>query len=196
MKLAEAKEEFRELVAHYFGSDHVFFANSKMTKMPEPYVTIQFTGVERQVHETKVMSPDGYGWAYREMTASVDLNLYTRGRSVGGSRTVFINTALDDIVSFLDYLGSDEGFGYQYKRNMAIAVVEQPRDLSALVREAQFQYRAMVGLTVRFTDMTYGGYGQNNNEIPNPSGGGDKKMVTEASYIEEAEITAQTESEQ
>ncbi len=196
MKIAEAKEAFRKLVADYFGSDHVFFANSKMTKMPEPYVTIQFTGLERQIHETKVLNSDGDVRAYREMTASVDVNLYTRGRSVEGNRTVFADTALDDMVSFLDYLGSDMGLGYQYKNGMAVAVASQPRDLSALIREAQFQYRSMVELTVRFTDMTYGDYYQNNNEIPNPSGGGNKKMVTEASYIEEAEITAQTESEQ
>lgn len=196
MKIAEAKEEFRKLVADYFGSGHVFFANSKMAKMPEPYITIQFTGVERQIHETKIPQPDGHVWAYREMTASVDLNLYTKGRSVDGSSTAFINTALDDLVSFLDYLGSEAGLGYQYKRGMAIAVSAQPRDLSALVREAQFQYRAMVELTVRFTDMTYGDYYQNNNEIPTASGGGSRKMVTEASYIEEAEIEAQTESEQ
>ncbi len=196
MKIAEAKEEFRKLVADYFGSSHVFFANSKMIKLPEPYITIQFTGVERQIHETKIPQSDGHVWAYREMTASVDVNLYTKGRSVDGSPTAFINTSLDDMVSFLDYLGSEMGQGYLYTRNMAISVVGQPRDLSALVREAQFQYRAMVELQVRFTDMTYGDYYQNNNELPTASGGGDRKMVTEASYIAEAEIEAQTESEQ
>lgn len=195
MKLSEAKEEFRKLVAGYFGDDHVFFANSKMTKLPEPYLTIQATGIQRQVHEAKLMRASGYNNAYREIVASVDLNLYTKGKSVSGSKTVYADTALDDMIGFLDYLESDAGLGMQETAGISVAVESQPKDMSALIREAQFQYRSMASFTVRFTDMTFGDYYQNNNELPNSSGGGNTEMITEPSYIEAVEI-AQSSTEQ
>lgn len=195
MKLSEAKEEFRKLVASYFGDGHVFFANSKMTKLPEPYVTIHFTGITRQVHESKTTSKDGYSKAYREIEADVDVNLYTKGRSVDGSKTVYADTALDDMIGLLDYLESDYCLSKTRCREMAIAVATQPKDVSALIREAQFQYRSMASFTVRFTDMTFGDYYQNNNELPNASGGGNTEMITEPSYIEAVEI-AQSSAEQ
>ncbi len=188
MKLSEAKEEFRKLVAGYFGDGHVFFANSKMTKLPEPYLTIQATGIQRQVHEAKLMRASGYNDAYREIVASVDLNLYTKGKSVNGSKTVYADTALDDMIGFLDYLESDAGLGMQETAGIAVAVESQPKDMSALIREAQFQYRSMASFAVRFTDMTFGDYYQNNNELPNSSGGGNTEMITEPSYIEAVEI--------
>lgn len=194
MKIAEAKEEFRKLVADYFGGSHVFFADSKMSKLPEPYLTIQVTGVQRQVHESKLVRDNGYSDAYREIIASIDLNLYTKGRSIAESQMVYANTSLDDLVGFMDYLESEIGMGKQSTAGIAVAVDSQPKDLSALIREAQFQYRAMASFTVRFTDMTYGDYYQNNNDLPNASGGGNKEMITEPSYIETVEI-AQTESE-
>lgn len=195
MKIAEAKEEFRKLVADYFGDSHVFYAQTKMVKLPEPYITIQITGINRQVHESKLIEDSGYVDAYREIVASVDLNLYTKGRSIAGSSTVYANTSLDDLVGFMDYLESEAGIGKQDTAGIAIAVDSQPKDLSALIREAQFQYRAMASFTLRFTDMTYGDYYQNNNELPNASGGGNKEMITEPSYIETVEI-AQDDSGQ
>lgn len=193
MKIAEAKEEFRKLVADYFGDSHVFYAQTKMVKLPEPYVTIQMTGVERQVHESKLIQDDGYVNAYREMVASIDVNLYTKGRSISESKTVYANTSLDDLVGFMDYLESDVGLGKQEAAGIAVAVDSQPKDLSALIREAQFQYRAMVSFTVRFMDMTFGDYYQNNNELPNSSGGGNEEMITEPSYIETVEIAQNSE---
>ena len=95
----------------------------------------------------------------------------------------------------MDYLESEAGIGKQDTAGIAIAVDSQPKDLSALIREAQFQYRAMASFTLRFTDMTYGDYYQNNNELPNASGGGNKEMITEPSYIETVEI-AQDDSGQ
>lgn len=195
MKIAEAKEEFRKLVADYFGDSRVFYAQTKMVKLPEPYITIQITGINRQVHESKLIEDSGYVDAYREIVASVDLNLYTKGRSIAGSSTVYANTSLDDLVGFMDYLESEAGIGKQDTAGIAIAVDSQPKDLSALIREAQFQYRAMASFTLRFTDMTYGDYYQNNNELPNASGGGNKEMITEPSYIETVEI-AQDDSGQ
>lgn len=195
MKLAEAKEEFRKIVAGYFGSDHVFYANSKMAKLPEPYITIHFTGITRQTHETRIQFRNGDANAYRQIEASVDVNLYTKGRSIDGSKTVYADTALDDMIGFLDYVQSNYGLGVTRRNNMAILVASQPKDMSALIREAQYQYRAMAEFTVRFTDMTNGEFYQNNNELPNSSGGGNKSMITEPSWIEEVEV-AQTESEQ
>lgn len=189
MKIEDAQHKLREMVAFYFGKGHVFYAGQKMAKLPEPYVTLQFTGMTRQANENIMMDDDGYSVAYRDIVLSVDLNLYTKGRSIGGSAIVCENTSLSDLTDFLDYLDSEEGQGYQMEHGIAITVTSDPRDLSALIREAQYQYRAMAGLSVRITDTTYGDYGQNGKTLPNASGGGNKDMYTDPYTIESVDVT-------
>ena len=188
MKISEARKKLISMAAEYFGNGHVFWADAKMTKLPEPYVTLQVTGMSRQVNPNVLVDDDGYPVSYRDIVLDVDLNLYTKGKSVRGSSVVFENTSMEDLIDFMDYLDSEQGQYEQEKAGMAVTVESDPQDLSALIREAQYQYRAQISLSVRITDSAYGDYGQNGKTLPNASGGGNSGMVTEPSVIETVEI--------
>lgn len=195
MKIAEAKEAFRSLAAGYFGDSHVFFAESKMSRFPEPYLTIKFNGYTRQEHGARRKRADYHVEAIRELRADIDLNLYTKGSQISGSMA-YANTALDDMEGFINYLESDYGQGIQIQNDFAI-ITGAPKDVSALLRDSQYQYRALLTLEMRFADAAYGEYGQNNNELPNASGGGDTSMITDPLYFEEVEINStDTEEEE
>ena len=197
MKIAEAKEAFRSLVAEYFGDSHVFFAESKMARLPEPYLTIKFIGYTRQEHEVRRKRADYHVEAIRELRASIDLNLYTKGSQVDGN--VYASTALDDMEGFINFLESDYAQGIQMQNDFAI-ITGNPQDVSVLLRDSQYQYRAYLSVEMRFADAAWGEYGQNSNELPNASGGGDESMITDPYYIDTVtindEITVTTETEE
>lgn len=202
MTVAEARQCLYEIVREYYGNDHVFWAGAKLTQRPTPYVTIQFTSYTRQMFPPHTMSDDEFWTAHRLISASVDINLYTKGQNVseGHYDAAYANTALDDLENFASYLDSDyvtektqsftdsNGNADPYG-GMAILVDPNIKDMSALLRDSQYQYRAMCTLTVQFTDAASGQYGQNENPaLPDSSGGGNENMVTDPFVTEEAEI--------
>lgn len=202
MTVSEARQCLYEIVREYYGNDHVFWAGAKLTRKPTPFVTIQFTGYTRQMFPPHTMSEKEFWTAHRLISASVDINLYTTGKNVseGVFDASYANTALDDLENFAAYLDSDyvtekaqtftgsDGTQDPYG-GMAILVDPNIKDMSALLKDSQFEYRAVCTLSVQFTDASSGAYGQNENPaLPDSSGGGSEYMVTDPSVTEQAEI--------
>lgn len=190
MKLFEAKDILRDTVAAFFGPSHVFYADQKMARKPEPYVTIKVNSYIRAQFPTKIITADGYEHSYYRIDASVDINLYTKGIDVSNTRgtPVYANTALDDMDDFVDYLVSDAVTEKLYQKGCTVILGANVKDLSALQNESQYQYRSMIEVRLIFTDVSYGRYGQNGNVMPNASGGGNSTLMTEPSVIEDVQM--------
>lgn len=202
MTVSDAQRCIYEIVKEYYGNDHVFWAGAKITRRPTPFVTIQFTDYTRRMFPPHTMSDNDQWTAHRLISASVDINLYTKGQSVseGHYDVAYANTALDDLENFAAYLDSDyvTEKAQSFARNegepdtyggMAILVDPNIKDLSALLKDSQYEYRAMCSLTVQFTDAASGMYGQNENPaLPDSSGGGNETMITDPYVIDKAEI--------
>lgn len=202
MTVAQARQCLYEIVRDYYGNDHVFWAGAKLTRKPVPFVTIQFTGYTRQMFPPHTMSDDEFWTAHRLISASVDINLYTKGQNVseGHYDAAYGNTALEDLENLASYLDSEyvTGKAQEFRDvdgnkdpygGMAILVDPEIKDLSALLKDSQYEYRAVCSLTLLFTDASSGDYGQNENPaLPDSSGGGNEAMITDPSVTEEAEI--------
>lgn len=187
MTLEQAQQRLYEIIRDFYGVEHVFWAGAKMTTRPTPYVTIQFLNADWDQHPVKVMEEENWV-THRNVTCPVDINLYTKGVEVRaeGADVAYGNTALSDLTRLAAYIDSD-GITEEAE-DMAISVEMKPRDLSALLKESQYQYRAMMELDVRFTTTEYGRYGMNSNAVPDASGGGNEKMITDPYVIEGADI--------
>jgi len=197
MNITEAKEKFRELVAGYFGDGHVFYSEVKMSKPPMPYLTIQVTRrVKNQFAIKKIDPSNGNERAYWEIKAYIDLNLYSNGKNVAtsGQTPVYLNSTIEDLEDFLKYLDSEAIQEQIYEANMSVMPNGDVTDLTSLLNESQFSFRAMQEFVVTFTDEAEGLYGQNLiSQLPNPSGGGSSEMVQEEGYFEDVEIEGGTE---
>lgn len=190
MTFDEANEKTRDYVATFFGDGHVFYANVKMAKYPEPYLTTRFLSFTRPDQAIKEIDEEGWEHSYREIVGKVDLNLYTKGREVRRNSGVYYNTALNDMQEFLNYLDSDEGQFEMMRNNMTILPTGNVQDLSALQNDSAFQFRSMVELEVHFIDDSFGDYGQNNSRtLPNNSEGGSEDFIDmEPDLIESVDI--------
>ena len=194
MTVFEARDILRSIVAVYFGDGHVFFAESKMAKRPEPYITVKLDTPGRDLFAGKVVDDKGYQRQSRRVVARAEINLYTKGRNIakGNRQAAYANTALNDMTLFLDFLESDEGIEEMNRQNIVILPNGQIRDLSALLNEgSQYQYRALLECDVSFTTTSYGRYGMDGidpEDLPSDSKGGGRDMQTGPYVIDDAEI--------
>lgn len=187
MTIDKAQQKVYEIVRDFYGADYVTWAGAKVTRPPTPYITIQFLDAKRDQFPVKQM--DGENWVtYMDVSCPVDINLYTKGATVTGEGTdiAYGNTALSDLSYFADYICSDAIT--EDTDEMTILIEQQPKDMSALLKESQYQYRAMMQLRVNFKTATYGRYGMNGRTMPDASGGGNENMVTDPYVIEETDI--------
>ena len=192
MTLRKAFDIVRQIVAGYFGEGHVFYAESRQAAQTEPYITIKAVGVTRQANASKLVEPDEYQKHFRQVAVRCELNLYTRGRNrnEGIGVPVYENTALNDMIGFQDYLESDFVIEEQDRNDIAIVTVSDPRDLSFLQNNSTaYQYRASMEFEFRYTDVSYGGFGQDGvTDLPSDSGGGSADLITGPYVIDETEI--------
>lgn len=189
MKLEEAKELLRRMLAEYFGDEHAFYSEVKLAENPEPYVCLQATEVETHQFPVEYVRDDEF-CRQRQYKAMFDINLYTRGRNVAkaGQKAVYLNTAQEDLQGFLDFLDSEYILIEEQKNDISFMAEGNIQDMSALVNNNYYQYRAMIEISATFSDYTYGYKGQNNETmLPNYSGGGSPEMVMENDVIEEVE---------
>ena len=198
MTLHEARTFLLELVASYYGESHVFYAEAKIAGVPEPYITVKVSDTVRQYHAAKIVDDEGYQKSYREQSARFEINLYTKGRDASRGRgiPVYLNTAVNDLLQCVNYLDSDDATERISNANVAIIQTGSVRDLTALQNNSSsYQYRALMEGEIRFIEVSYGLYGQNQvdpTEFPDDSGGGSAELVSEPYIIEETDITGGT----
>lgn len=197
MRISEVKRYMLRFVAGYFGSDHVSFAEQKMTRLPVPYITVKFDSPRRHTFQIRRYDNTVGCWKYYwERRITMEVNLYTEGRNLAedGEDPVYENTATQDLDDFIGYLLSEWATDELSGHGVAVQLDGDVHDISEFLNDNRYRYRAMVLLRVDFTDCTYGLYGQNQIlSLPNPSGGGDPSMVQDEGNIETVEITEKEE---
>lgn len=193
MTVKEMKEYARRIVAAYFGDSHVFFADQKKSKGPTPYLTVKILGNSKNRSKiTKYDSQEECFKDYWQVNSRMEVNLYSLGENVApkGREPVYENTTIEDLSEFVKYLESDAISDSMVLNDVVIALDGEIRDVSFLLRESEYRYRAMAEFKISFTDSSYGAYGQNDiPKLPNASGGGSEDMVQDTETIESINIT-------
>lgn len=170
MNFREAKKYSRHIVAAYYGDGHVFYAEQKMTKKPAPYVTVKFNGLGKS--RTKITKYDKESQCnkdYWQANTKMELNLYTLGKNIApdGMEEQYENTAVEEIDDFVKYLVSDAISDSMVINDVVIALDGNIHDLTFLLHESQFRYRAMAEFVITFTDSSY----EPNLALPDTNGG-------------------------
>lgn len=160
MTLSELRKNLHDLVSMYFGTATVIYAKQSFIAKPEnPLVTISTGSVNRPINPpTRII--DGKPVAFYPATVPVQIDLFTNGQQTEiapGFTGVVENTAADDMISFCDFLNSLYVISWCQKRDMAIVIPNDVQDLTGLVHDTNYQFRAMLEITVYCT-MTAIGY--------------------------------------
>ena len=187
MSYSAMRSAMYEFAASYFTGGKVVFAEQKMAKRNVPYITLKFANVRRKLHPV-VTVDDGNPVMDFQMQADMEVNLFTQGRLIGGE--TYENTALSDLTDFVNYTESFKGIEWQDANNLCVQLVDGTlTDLSEIINETLYRYRARAVFRVYYTETTEGMYGQGGITVPNASGGGSSTYTdAEPEYFETVEI--------
>ena len=159
MDLGEAKEAFRELTVKYFPNITVAYAKqSQMVKEDTPLVMLTFGVINRPTNPpTQII--DGRPVSYYETSVPVQIDLFTKGRKrkvAKGISVAYENTAAEDLTKFVDFLNSEYAIQYCSERDIAVIVPNAVTDLTDLINDTSYEFRAMVEVELRFTSTAVG----------------------------------------
>lgn len=158
MTIGELREALREIVKQYFSGAAVKWTNENDLKPTGPLVTLRLGNVHRElfaIHENR----EGHPVKLYHSRAMLEVNLYTpggTGKLKPGIRTKAVNTALNDMQDFLNYMDSDAVSGKLGRFDITVLPEGPAQDVSALVDGLQYEYRAMQEFTVDFTQNAAG----------------------------------------
>lgn len=160
MTIAELRTALRELTELYFTGATVTFAKQSFVAKPvKPLVTLSTGSVTRPLNPpTQIV--DGRPVAFYPATIAIQIDLFTHGAQTEvapGFTPIVENTAVDDMLGFAGFLNSDYAVQWCHARDIAIVVPNAVEDLSDLINDTNYEFRAMVQATVYFT-MTAIGY--------------------------------------
>jgi len=182
MTQRELKTALLWLVQTYFSGANVAWGRAKKVRPPAPLVTLNMGSVSRRAHPIAHTS-NGVPIDAYPSTTTLQVDLYTMGserRIAEGSIGPNENTAVDDMVDFLGFLGSGLIGDWCERKDIAIQCGDVT-DLTGLVDAASWEYRAMAELTIGFTQ-TAAGYAGIMHEGGLPFHSNDGPMFDEEGY--------------
>ena len=166
MKASGAKELFRQLAESFFKGYMVVFTNqSRMPKSSTPLVVLTPGNVRRpQAANNQIENGKIIGYYLSEMPIIVDL--FTNGEAVKddtGNIIAYSNSAIDEILSFADYLNSPQCVAWCNKRDVSILIEAEAQDLTGIVNDNNYEYRSRIEVLFAFTQSTEGNFGDMGN---------------------------------
>lgn len=189
MSIEEVRQTLYDTVSDFFVGATVIWAEQVITIPSFPYVTLKIGPLQRNAFP--IFKDDFTRYYLCSVTA--EINLYTQGKKIetkGNALANYANTAISDMTDFFNYLESEIITDMLAGKGIDISLIPPVRDLSELLNDSRYRYRAMAEATISFALEADGMYGISGMAAaPNSSGGGTQEMV-DIDYvpIEEAEI--------
>lgn len=195
MTIGEVKQFLYELVSMYHPKANIVWTKTNGVKPMPPYITLAVNHLERSAFPIV----DEERESYYNYSMIFEINLYTTGKAIRNENIetgAYENTAVEDIEQFVRFLDSDEITNKTGERGVTILLKSSIRDLSELIGDTRFHYRAMAEFEVYFNRKSSGTYGIRGENVPNASGGGTKEYEQANLYtIETVKIEEATNSD-
>ena len=139
MRVSQAKELFRSLTAQYFaGAEVTFSRQSRVAKPNVPLVSITPGNVTRP-SMPNYEEVDGVLVGHYLSRIPMQVDLFTHGLPVVDDETgiavAYENTAMDDMLAFMDFLNSPYTVEWCHAHDVAIEFDGDPKDLTGLVND-------------------------------------------------------------
>ncbi len=178
MRVSQAKELFRSLTAQYFaGAEVAFSRQSRVAKPNVPLVSITPRNVTRP-SMPNYEEVDGVLVGHYLSRIPMQVDLFTHGLPVVDDETgvavAYENTAMDDMLAFMDFLNSPYTVEWCHAHDVAIEFDGDPKDLTGLVNDDTYEYRSQLAVLFYFTQKAVGHTATlSEDSIQYPTGSGD-----------------------
>lgn len=179
MRVNKVKELFQKLTEEYFSSASVVFANqSRQPKGTVPLIVISCGNVSRPQH-INYDNVDGTLVGNYLSRLSITVDLFTKGLPVveedTGRTMAYADSALDDILAFADFIGSEYTTEWCDAHDISISLDGDAQNLTGVVNDTSYEYRSRLSFFVYFTQKTIDAAAVANEEsilYPNAADGG------------------------
>lgn len=159
MDVSEAEKAIYDLTKFYFKNAAVVYAKQSFRVKPtSPLVTISLGSLIRPLNPPQKII-DGRPVSFYPSSVVVQIDLFTRGRKLdtnAGEAPIYENTAVNDMAAFADFLNSDYAVWYCRKKDIAVVILNTVQDLTELINDTNYSFRAMLEFELRFTSYAVG----------------------------------------
>ncbi len=173
MTNTEALQHLSTITKRYFEGATVDFAKrTRKVKPQAPFVVITPGSPARDLFPTTRLVADRVV-SYYQTRLPVQIDLYTNGGAGEPEEDGYVpsmNTAVEDMTDFLDFLESPYVTNWCFRLNVSIVTTGVVQDLTALITDSDFEFRAMTELTFCFVHKAVGHSGvEGESSIKHPS---------------------------
>lgn len=153
MNHTQVKRTLFTITSEYFSGATVDMANTKRAKKTKPLVTMRFgTAHTTTFPVEKVL--DGELCSCYPSTAKLEVQLFTDGALLpNGARE---NTAVGDLTDYVNYMTSKLMVTEFGRHDLTILTAGPVQEVSTIINDTSYEYRAMVEFDVNFTMATVG----------------------------------------
>lgn len=203
MRLSEIKELIRSITKEYFEKATVVFSKESRAVKPQlPLITISTGNVKRTVYSAREWEDETLVDNYLS-SFPIQFDLFTHGSPVVDDETgaiiAYENTAVDDMLSFADFLNSEYVNLIADENDIAILTDSGVIDLTGLVNDNNYEYRSQMSATVYFTHKAKGHtsvLSEDGKFKETSSNGGTAELSEkETGYFTEVDIKEEKENE-
>ena len=152
MRVGQAKELFRALTQQYFGGANVVFANqSRTAKQKVPLVVLTPGNVHRP-QAPNYTFVDGEVVGHYLSRFSITVDLFTNGSpvvdEVSGKTVAYEDNAVDDMLSFADFLNSEHTVQWSHQNDVSILIDGDVLNLTGIVNDTSYEFRSRLTLSL------------------------------------------------
>jgi hypothetical protein len=130
------------------GQCTVVWGAANKVKPNAPFVVIRMGTVTRPKQPIAQFVNGNYVACYPTET-TVQVDLFTQGKLQGNH---YVNTAVSDLLRFVNYLDSPATVDWCERNDISIQLLSGVQDLSEIVNDTAWSYRAMCEFRVNFTE--------------------------------------------
>ncbi|MFR7533630.1 MAG: LIC_12616 family protein [Oscillospiraceae bacterium] len=156
MTYNDARSIIYNATASYFSGATVTMAGTKQTKKLKPMVTLKFGALQIGTFPNEV-NYEGEPCDYYTASMKLEVQLFTNGHQL--SNDGMENTAVGDLTDYVNYMMSKLMTTEFSRKDLTILTAGPVQDVSAVINDTSYEYRAMVEFDVTFTvaSVGYGG---------------------------------------
>lgn len=156
----EAIDTLHEMLSLFFaGATVVHGKQSHGVKTSAPMVVLSVISVKRTQNPEETIHVDGYPVSYYPTDMMVQIDLYTKGspvQDIPGQMVPMENTAVNDLVDFLNFVGSEYFADWCYRWDTDLVPTGNVLDTTELLNSTNWQYRATTELVMSFIQKAVG----------------------------------------
>lgn len=148
MTYTEMKRAVYGITAAYFTSASVEMANTKSAKKGKPLIKLSF-GPAQSTQFPVEQFLDGELCSFYPTTAKLEVQLFTNGSRLPNG--AMENTAVGDLTDYVNYMMSEMVTNELNTQNLSMLVAGPVQDVTSIINDVSYEYRAMVEFNVNFT---------------------------------------------